>query len=45
MGGRGGMLVVSRVDGVIVEKVELCRKWVVGACYRTSSSQSCPAKG
>jgi len=30
MGGRGGMLVVSRVDGVIVEKVELCRKWLVG---------------
>jgi hypothetical protein len=30
MGGRGGMLVVSSLDGVIVEKVELCRKWLVG---------------
>ena len=24
------MLVVSSEDGVIVEKVELCRKWLVG---------------
>ena len=31
MGGRGGMLVVSSGDGVIVEKVELCRKWIVGS--------------
>ena len=30
MGGRSGMLVVSSGDGVIVEKVELCRKWLVG---------------
>ena len=30
MGGRGGMLVVSSGDGLIVEKVELCRKWLVG---------------
>ena len=27
---RGGMLVVSSGDRVIVEKVELCRKWMVG---------------
>ena len=31
MGGLGGMLVVSSVDGVIVEKVGLCRKWMVGS--------------
>jgi len=30
MGGRGGMLVVSSEDGLIVEKVGLCRKWLVG---------------
>ena len=32
MGGRGGMLVLPSLDGVIVEKVELCRKWLVGRC-------------
>ena len=30
MGGLGGMLVLSSGDGVIVEKVEVCRKWLVG---------------
>ena len=29
MGGRGGMLVESSGDGLIVEKVGLCRKWMV----------------
>ena len=32
MGGRGGMLVVASRDELIVEKVELCRKWLVGRC-------------
>lgn len=31
MGGLGGMLVLSSGDGVIVEKVEICRKWLVGS--------------
>ena len=30
MGGRGVMLVLSSGDGVIVEKVGRCRKWLVG---------------
>ena len=29
-GGWGGMFFRRCVDGVIVEKVELCRKWLVG---------------
>ena len=30
MGGLGGMLVVSSGEELIVKKVELCRKWMVG---------------
>ena len=32
MGGRGGMLALSSGDELIVEKVGLCRKWMVGRC-------------
>ena len=40
MGGRGGMLVVSSEDGMIVEKVELCRKWMVGK-FKEIRGSSC----
>jgi len=40
MGGRGGMLVVSSRDGVIVEKVKLCRKWLVGK-FKEIRGSSC----